>query len=69
MATGATGAALEYAVQLLGALPKLLQAGKDVTGLIRNAQAMRDEDRAPTDAEWAELNARIHSLQGRLHSP
>lgn len=70
MATGnATSSALDFALQLLGQLPGLVQAGINVADLVRAAQEMRDQDRAPTVAEWDALNARIRSLQGRLHSP
>lgn len=65
--------ALAYAIQLLSALPSLIKAGMDVTTLIQGStakiQAMNTENRAPTDAEWAELDAQIKALQAELHAP
>ena len=65
--------ALPYVIQLLSALPSLIKAGMDVTALIQGStakiQAMNTENRAPTDAEWAELNAQIKALQNELHAP
>jgi len=71
MATGtnATASALDFALQLLQQLPGLIQAGVEVMDLVHGVQEMRDQDRAPTAAEWDALNERIRSLQGRLHSP
>ena len=67
--TTAQSSALDFALQLLAQMPALLQAGINVVDLIQQVQEMRDQDRAPTVAEWDALNARIRSLQGRLHSP
>lgn len=64
--------ALPYAIQLLSALPSLIKAGMDVTTLIQGStakiQAMSTENRAPTGAEWDELNAQIKTLQAELHA-
>jgi hypothetical protein len=65
--------ALAYALQLLAALPQLIQAGADVMQMITEAkdrlQNMQDEGRDPTPAEWDDLNARIATLRGELHAP
>lgn len=63
--------ALMYALQLLQALPQLIQAGVEVTGLITKArdalQSMSDEARAPTPDEWQALDDEIAKLRGELH--
>lgn len=65
-------AALLYATQLLGILPALISAGKDITDLVTTGNAalqkMQAENRVPTDQEWADLNAQIAALQKELHS-
>jgi gas vesicle protein len=64
--------ALLYATQLLGILPGLLDAGKDVADLIKSGNAalkrMQEDNRDPTKEEWDELNAEIRKLQEELHS-
>lgn len=64
--------ALLYATQLLGMLPSLLAAGKNVVDLVTTGNAalktMADENRDPTPAEWDALNAKIKALQDELHS-
>lgn len=64
--------ALAYALQLLSALPQLIQAGSDVAALIAETrdrlQNMQDEGRAPTAGEFDDLNARIDLLRGELHA-
>lgn len=63
---------IAYAVQLLSSLPALIQAGRDVVGVVQNGtaklQTMQAEGRDPTQAEWDELDADIKRLQGELHS-
>lgn len=63
--------AIAYAIQAMSALPALIQAGIDVTGAIRTATqkmtVFQAENRAPTDAEWADLNNRISRLRNELH--
>lgn len=63
--------ALAYALQLLTALPQLIQAGVEVTALVNkardNLQSMSDEARAPTPDEWQELDDEIAKLRGELH--
>jgi len=65
--------ALLYATQLLGMLPSLLAAGKNVADLVQSGnaalKAMADENRDPTPAEWDALNAKIKALQDELHAP
>jgi len=61
-----------YATQLLGMLPSLLAAGKNVVDLVEHGnaalKAMTDEKRDPTPAEWDALNTKIRELQAELHS-
>jgi hypothetical protein len=65
--------ALEYALQVLNALPQLIAAGVEITAMATQArdrlQAMKDENREPTPAEWNELNDEIARLRGQLHAP
>lgn len=64
--------ALAYMLQLLTALPQLVQAGVEITGLVTKArgalQSMSDENRGPTAQEWADLDAEIKRLRGDLHA-
>lgn len=63
--------ALAMALQLLNALPALIAAGVEVKDLIEDQtaklQAMADEGRDPTPAEWDDLNAKIDALRAELH--
>jgi hypothetical protein len=65
--------ALAFAVQLLSSLPTLIQAGVDVTNLVKDStdklKGMQDEKRDPTPQEWDALNARIKALRDELHAP
>ena len=62
---------LLYAMQILNILPAMLQAGQDVLTLVNQGkerlQAMQNENRDPSDADWAELNDQIYALQIKLH--
>ncbi|MCC2632126.1 MAG: hypothetical protein K0S48_12 [Ramlibacter sp.] len=64
--------AVAYALQLMTALPQLIQAGVEVTKMVTSAsealQRMEAEGRDPTPAEWATLNAEITRLRGELHA-
>lgn len=64
--------ALLYATQILGLLPALMSAGKDIATFIANSnaalKAMQAEDRDPTPAEWDQLNEHIRMLQAELHA-
>ena len=66
------GTALAYAVQLLGILPSVLDAGKNIKDLLIQGNAaldaMQKEKRDPTPAEWAALNKTISALRADLHS-
>lgn len=63
--------AVAYAIQLLGVIPQLIAAGKDVAALIKQGQAalsdMQSTGRAPTDAEWDALDATVKALRDELH--
>ena len=64
-------AAIAYALQILGMVPTLISAGRDVLALVQHGtdalKAMQAENRDPTDKEWAELNAVIDALRKDLH--
>lgn len=64
--------ALAFATQLLAALPQLISAGVEVTGLIDRGraklQAFQDEGRDPSPGEWEELNTAIEQKRQELHS-
>jgi hypothetical protein len=61
-----------YALQLLSALPGLIQAGVEITSTVTSATQKLEEldaqGRDPTPAEWLELNQRIAKLRGELHA-
>jgi len=62
---------LQMALQLLAALPDLVQAGVDIRGLVEHHNTrltkMADEGRNPTAGEWDDLNRQITSLRAILH--
>lgn len=66
-------AVLAYALQLLGSLPMLIEAGANVVELVKHGEekisAMVKEKRNPTQAERDELKARIQALRDELHQP
>ena len=59
--------ALTFAMQMLGQLPSLIEAGIDVYDLVvktnTSLKAMQDENRDPSDAEWEALNDAIEELR------
>jgi hypothetical protein len=61
-----------YALQLLSALPSLIQAGVEITSTVTSATQklaeLNAQGRDPTPEEWAELNGRIAKLRGELHA-
>lgn len=67
------GSALAYALQLLTAVPQLIQAGTEVVAMVNKGRdkvaAFEAEKRDPTAAEWQELNDEISRLRGELHAP
>lgn len=64
---------LAFAIQLISALPALVQAGRDITSLVTDGtkalEAMQREKRDPTGAEWQALNKQIADLRNELHKP
>ena len=62
---------LQLALQLLQAIPALLEAGHDITALVNDTTAKLEDmaatGRNPTDEEWNTLNATIAGLRGELH--
>jgi len=64
--------ALAYAIQLMSALPALVQAGKDISSLVTDGtkalESMQKDKRDPTVAEWNDLNNRIMALRNQLHA-
>ncbi len=67
------GTSLAFAIELLGQVPALIAAGKDVVALAQSGHAaltaMQAENRDPTPAEWDALNAQIKALRDELHAP
>ena len=65
--------ALTYAIQLLSALPALIDAGMSIKNLVSDSTAalnkMQAEKRDPSPAEWDALNAMIADLRKQLHAP
>lgn len=65
--------ALAYAIQLISALPALVDAGVSIKNLVSDSTAslnlMQSEKRDPTPAEWDALNAQIAALRKELHAP
>lgn len=63
--------ALAYALQLLTALPPLIEAGVNIKNMVEDASAslgkMQQEKRDPTVEEWNALNDRIGALRRQLH--
>lgn len=63
---------INLALNLLTALPGLIEAGVNVVSLAQQGAAkvkqLRNENRNPTPQEWDELDAMIKGLQGQLHA-
>lgn len=61
------GGAVAIALEVLQALPALLQAGVQVEGFINNAASLvgtlQTENREPTQAEWDAIRAERHALE------
>lgn len=66
------GAAIGYAIQLLGLMPSLIQAGQSLMPLIKQGQNalgdMQAEGRGPTDEEWDVLNKARDAVHAQLQS-
>ena len=62
--------ALALAIQALEVLPTLISASAEALGFINSTttalRTMQAQNRDPTDAEWAELNAQIATLRTQL---
>jgi hypothetical protein len=65
------GTALALAVQVLEILPTLITASSEALGFIESTtatlKAMQADNRDPTDAEWAALDAQIATLRAELN--
>lgn len=63
---------IQFALQVLQSLPALIEAGHNVSTLLKSSAAalrqMGEEKRDPTDDEWADLNTVIDGLRSELHS-
>lgn len=59
-------AAIGLALEVLPLIPKLIDLGVDGYSLFMKAKAVRDENRAPTDAEWQQLDAMVNDLEARF---
>ena len=61
-----------YLLQLAGALPQLIAAGKDAYAFWKEHSAKVDEmmaqNRPPTAEEWQVMNSAIAELRADLHS-
>lgn len=61
-----------YAIQGLNAILAAAPAAIDLVARIQqhrsNLERMQAENRGPTDAEWAELDAQTQNLRKQLHS-
>ncbi len=61
--------ALAFAIEALNTLPGLISAGIDVIDLINKTsddlKKMQDENRDPTDDEWAALNKAVEDLRAQ----
>lgn len=60
------GAAIALALEIAGMIPTLISAGQDVWSLFSKVKAVRDENRAPTDAEWQQLDALCNDLDAQF---
>ena len=62
---------LQMALQLMAALPDLVQAGVDISAVVTHHNAkltkMANENRDPTAEEWDDMNRQITSLRAILH--
>lgn len=67
------GTALAFATSVLGVLPGLIQAGRDVTQLLGFSNSVLSKAQAnqadPTPADWDQLNSIIDGLRKELHAP
>jgi N-acyl-D-aspartate/D-glutamate deacylase len=63
---------LNLALNLLTALPGLIEAGANVVAVVQHGTAkvkqLQTEGRDPTPAEWDELDTMINGLRGQLHA-
>jgi N-acyl-D-aspartate/D-glutamate deacylase len=63
---------LNLALNLLTALPGLIEAGANVVGVIQHGTAkvkqLQTEGRDPTQAEWDELDTMVNGLRAQLHA-
>jgi len=64
---------LQFGMQVFLTLPELMQAGRDVSGILGSTgeaiKAMVTENRGPSPAEWDAMNAMIAALRSELHAP
>lgn len=62
--------AVSLAIAALEALPAIVTASEEALGFIEQTvvalRAMQADNRDPTDAEWAALNAQIDTLRAQL---
>lgn len=61
--------ALAFAIQAFNVIPGLVAAGMDIYEFVSKAsddlKKMQDENRDPTDQEWADLNKVIEDLRAQ----
>lgn len=51
--------AIALAIEVVGLLPDLIAAGRDVSAAIEAIRAIHEDPEAPTDARWNELDAAV----------
>ena len=65
--------ALAFLLQFLPQIPSYVAAGTALIDVVSHgvakANQLHSENREPTDADWAEVNASIAAKRGRLHAP
>lgn len=63
-------ATIALVLNILESLPQLIQAGVDVTNVLQNVadtiKLAQSENRDPTDAEWAALDASVQTLRDQV---
>lgn len=61
------GSIFALAAAAVDVLPVLIKAGVDVASLYTATKQVIAENRAPGDAEWDALDAKVEALRAELH--
>lgn len=63
--------AVQFAIAILSNIPVLIQGGSDVVEVanfgLETLKKMKDENRGPTDQEWAQVNEIIARSRSIVH--